>query len=150
MSQSPRQPVTSAYRADPLPPGQPALPVEQRRRQRRLCPSSPSSLAIHPMDNGMMGQAVPVQSVDFTTLGLGLVHSEPMDKGTQFLVPLSKRSGPPLPLLYSVIHCRPLPGGMFQIGAELLSVLDMDEFARCRPEESITQYMSEAVVGETE
>jgi hypothetical protein len=149
MSQSRCVQAAVEHRADPLPPGGPA--GEQRRRQRRQCPANPGSLSIQPLENGMMGEAVAVRSVDFTPLGLGMVHGEPMEKGAQFLVALRKRSGPPLPLIYSVIYCRPVGGGMYQIGAELVSVLDMDEFARRRrPEESIAQYMSEAVVGETE
>lgn len=116
--------------------------AEQRRRPRmeRL-----RELVIHPMQEGEIGEEVVVRTQDFSSLGLGLVVDEPMEVGEQFLVTLATRSGPAVPLLYSVVHCTPVEEG-YKVGGELVSLLDLDEYAKRRmTRTTIAQYISDAV-----
>jgi len=100
-------------------------PPEQRRWPRTECSGE---LLICPVREGVVGQTIVSHSADFSTMGLGLVHDGPMEKGEQFLVALKTRGGPPLPLLYTVVRCQPVGFGQYQIGAELVSVWNLEQF----------------------
>jgi len=113
---------------------------EQRRWPRV---KSQRTLVIHPLRAGLTDAAIKARSHDFSTMGLGLVMTRPMRKGDQFLVPLKPRSGPPVPLLYSVVRCRRLGPNQFHIGATLVSVLELEEFMNSRPpNQSVAQHIS--------
>jgi hypothetical protein len=118
---------------------------DQRRWLRTECAHE---LVIHLVREGMVGEAVVTRSGDFSTMGLGLIHSEAMEKGEQFLVPLKTRSGPPLPLLYAVVHCRAMGDGQYQIGAELVSVFNLEAFGKRRSGETVAECIAEGVGGD--
>jgi hypothetical protein len=102
-------------------------------------------LRIHPVCEGQIGDGVEVKSLDFSTLGLGLVVEAPIAVGEQFLVPLATRSGPTVPLLYSVIYCAEAGEGRYKVGAELVSLMDLDEYAsRWMTRGTIAEYICDA------
>lgn len=121
---------------------------EQRRWPRVDCERE---LGIHVVKEGMLGEAFLVHIHDFSAMGLGLIHDRAMAVGTQLLVPLITRSGTPLPLLYTVVYCQETGEGQWQIGAELVSVFNLDEYVRGRlPHESLAEYICDAVCGDVE
>ncbi|MGE5607654.1 MAG: hypothetical protein ACM359_00220 [Bacillota bacterium] len=129
--------------------GEAALGLGEQRRWPRV--DCQRELMIHVVKDGMLGEAISVRSHDFSTMGLGMMHDRPMEVGTQVLVPLMTRSGMPLPLLYTVVYCDGAGEGQWRIGAELVSVFNLDEYVRGRlPHESLAEYICDAVCGDAE
>src|SRR4051794_2767016 len=60
---------------------------------------------------------------DISADGLGLVSAEPLAEGAAFVAEFDRTGNSPLSLLYKVAYCRPLPDGIFSVGAHLHSVL---------------------------
>ena len=125
-----------------------AIGVEEQRRWPRT--ECAHELVIHPVRDGIVREAMVAQSKDFSTMGLGLVCQNAFKDGEQFLVPLRTRLGPPLPLLYTVVHCHALEDGRYQIGAELVSVWDLDQVAAGRGRGTVAEIIADGVRGMSE
>ena len=96
-----------------------------RRRAARI--RRDGSLFLMPCKQGILGQPVQVRLKDLSSGGIGLIHSQPIEKGTQFVVQLPQPGGQTKSLLYTVVRCEsPGAGGPFSIGAELACVLKAD------------------------
>ncbi len=119
---------------------------EHRRWPRKDCAHQ---LVIHRVRAGVIGEATWARSVDFSTMGLGLLHAEAMAKGEQFLVSLWTPAGAEVPLLYSVVHCREVGDGQHQIGAELVSVFELDELTKPPSEGTVAECIARGVGGQS-
>ena len=116
-----------------------AKPEDQRRWERH---EHRRTVQIHPLEAGAPGKAVPTRVVDFSTMGVGLIHSRKMAKGQQFVLPLGTAGGGAVPLLYTVVHCRGPKNGLYAVGAQLVSVMDLKQFSEAVPEGfSVSQYI---------
>lgn len=72
------------------------------------------------------GAPFPVSIEDFSPNGVGIVHREAMEAGEVYLLNVPRRGHDDLIVQLTVVRCRPLPNGTFQIGMELSSVMDQD------------------------
>ena len=116
---------------------------EQRRATRTV---HRRTFVIHVMHDGVIGQGVPTRAHDFSSIGIGLIHAGRLAKGERFVVPLATQAGPPILLLYSVVHCRPLGNGLFGVGAELLSLMDAGDFVGKYPtDQTFSEYLKVAM-----
>ena len=96
-----------------------------RRRAARI--RRDGSLLLMPCKQGILGQPVQVRLKDLSAGGIGLIHTQPMEKGSQFVVQLPQPGGQTKSLLYTVVRCEsPGAGGPYSIGAELACVLKAD------------------------
>jgi hypothetical protein len=76
-----------------------------------------------PCRQGVLGQPVQVRLKDISSGGIGIVHSQPFEKGSQFVIQLPQPGGLTKSLLYTVVRCDASASGPFSIGAELSCVL---------------------------
>ena len=60
---------------------------------------------------------------DLSAGGIGIVHSQEMDRGTPFVAHLPRRQGGSLRVLYEVAHCKRLAKDLYSIGAKLSRIL---------------------------
>src|SRR5687768_7040327 len=60
--------------------------ADQRRAGRTLYRKT---FLIHPLIEGVIGPAIATRAHDFSSVGVGLIHSGRMHKGSQFVVPLA-------------------------------------------------------------
>ena len=60
---------------------------------------------------------------DLSAGGIGIVHSQEMERGTPFVAHLPRRQGAALRVLYEVAHCKRLAKDLYSIGAKLNRIL---------------------------
>jgi HD-like signal output (HDOD) protein len=96
-------------------------PEEGREKRRANRMRRDGKMKLTPCNKGVLGQAVEVRLKDISTTGIGLIHSERLEVGSQFIIHLPDRNGPRT-LLYTVVRCETY-GGLSSIGAQLTSVL---------------------------
>ena len=96
-----------------------AIKVAERRVVQRFARCKP--IEISPVINGIPGDLVSGRLKDASSGGLGLILPDEFKVGSLFMVRLSSAKGIARPM-YRVVHCLPLTGGMFQVGAELIAV----------------------------
>ena len=122
--------ATTTQPSEPLPD-----PLERPEDQRRWPRQEQRrTVQIHPLEHGVPGKAVPARIIDFSAMGIGLIHSRKMARGEQFVVPLGTLGGTAVPLLYTVVRCRGPKNGLYAIGGELVSVMDMQRFNEVVPD----------------
>jgi HD-like signal output (HDOD) protein len=80
-------------------------------------------MTITPCADGVLGKPVQVRLRDLSSMGMGLMHNEPIPIGSQFLIQIAQGGGEVKTLLYKVVRCETSSGGISLIGAELLTVL---------------------------
>jgi HD-like signal output (HDOD) protein len=97
-----------------------------RRKAARI--RRDGNILLMPCRQGMLGQPVQVRLKDLSSGGIGIVHVQPIEKGSQFVIQLPQPGGTTKSLLYTVVRCDPAPsgGGPYSIGAELACVLKAD------------------------
>ena len=96
-----------------------------RRKNERI--RRDGSLFLMPCRQGILAQPVQVRLKDLSSGGIGLVHTQPLDRGSQFVIQLPQPGGTVKSLLYTVVRCEsPGGGGPYSIGAELVCVLKPD------------------------
>jgi hypothetical protein len=89
-----------------------------------LVPAAGDGAAADPADNKPgASPSLSVTMRDFSPRGIGLLIDRPLAKGTQFIAKLTRPSGTPIALLYSVAHCRQLNAHLHMVGAELTCIL---------------------------
>jgi hypothetical protein len=97
--------------------------------ERRTYPRIPMQkcLAVIPYREGEEGDVMEVWMRDISQGGIGLVHSEPMQRGDEFLVHLPE-AGTEAKVKCRVTSCAPLMGkaaqGLYGIGARFVEELD--------------------------
>ncbi len=61
---------------------------------------------------------------NFSSRGLNVLHRQPLKAGSQFVAVFARNDGPGIRILYTIVHCHPLPNHLYSLGAELTCVLD--------------------------
>ena len=92
---------------------------EERRMLGRI--PMQKCMAIIPYKAGVAGEAVNVWVRDLSAGGIGLIHSQRMEAGEQFVVRLPRADGSEVPLVCVVAHCSTLAPELHSIGARFLS-----------------------------
>jgi hypothetical protein len=89
-----------------------------KRALIRICPSGRRGITA-------TATATVVHVRDCSCRGLGLIHTEPLDPGTEFVIELHRRSEVVRRLLYVVSRCRRWrDGGSFVIGARFVCLAE--------------------------
>jgi hypothetical protein len=70
------------------------------------------------------GRRVSVTVKDFSPRGICLVRAENMDRGSNFIISMGRRGGPPVYILCTVVHCQAVSKNMHTIGAEFTCIID--------------------------
>jgi len=97
-------------------------PQEDRRRTPRV--KKLGEVCILPCLGGVVRQSTRVQLTDVSARGMGFTFEKPMEKGAQFIFQTRKPDGTPMTLLYEVVRCDKNPTRGFNMGAELVCVLN--------------------------
>jgi hypothetical protein len=63
---------------------------------------------------------------NLSSRGLAITYAAPLLAGEQFVMRLSQAGGQPVTMLCTVVHCRPLSNGSYNIGAEFTCMLDRE------------------------
>ena len=95
-----------------------------RRKTARI--RRDGTMYLMPCRQGVLGQPVQVRLKDISSGGIGVVHNQPLDKGSQFVIQLPQPGGLAKSLVYTVVRCDASASGPFSIGAELSCVLKSD------------------------
>lgn len=96
--------------------------ADSRRAPRN---SRVRDITIYPDANAAVGEQA--RLADVSTFGLGFVQSKPAVVGDEFVLRLELEDDQVMPLLFRVIHCRPMSETSFRIGAQLLRVINGNE-----------------------
>jgi HD-like signal output (HDOD) protein len=94
--------------------------IQNRRKANRI--RRDGKILILPCTNGIVARTIEVRLKDVSASGIGLIHTQPMKIGDQFIVRLREKNAEPKNLLYKVTRCD-LQSSMASIGAELSAVL---------------------------
>ena len=74
--------------------------------------------------NNRQGVPFTVRIEDFSPTGVGLVHSAPLDLGSEYLIKVPRPNAEELIVLLTVVRCVRQVDGSYLIGLELSSVMD--------------------------
>ncbi|HEV2295194.1 MAG TPA: HDOD domain-containing protein [Tepidisphaeraceae bacterium] len=99
-----------------------------RRRAPRI--KRNKDVVILPCSDGVVKGTIPVRLQDVSARGVGFLHTEPMEKGSQFIFRVPRTDTVPITLLYTVVRCVPTADGKFTIGGSLECVLREDGVAQ--------------------
>ena len=99
--------------------GQEPGPSNKRRAERVR---RDGKIIVTPCCSGILGKPVQVRLKDLSATGIGLIHTDRLEIGSQFLVQLPQGNGQVKHLLYTVMRCD-TSGGLSSLGAELAAVL---------------------------
>lgn len=61
---------------------------------------------------------------DLSVEGIGLVHTQPLEDGDEFIAEFPLRNQQNLNVLYRAVHCKMLSKNLFCVGARLVRMLD--------------------------
>lgn len=81
-----------------------------------------TKLTIYPSGDTQKGFAVWVR--DLSATGIGIVHSEPLQSGMEFLVRFPLRATEHLSAYYTVMHCRMISRNLWFTGARLKQIVE--------------------------
>ena|SRR5688572_4285324 len=95
---------------------------EQSNKRKATRMRRDGKILITPCERGILGRPVQVRLRDLSASGMGVIHSDRLEKGAQFIVQLPQANGQTKSLLYTVMRCD-TSGGLSSIGAELACVL---------------------------
>jgi hypothetical protein len=93
--------------------------ADQRRAPRI---AAKGSITIVPCTQEGLGRPVRVGIRDLSRNGIGLVHSQPMPIGGQFVVRLPGQAAQAVPIIYTIVRCIGKVPGSFEIGARIAAV----------------------------
>jgi c-di-GMP-binding flagellar brake protein YcgR len=74
--------------------------------------------------NSKQGLPFTVRIEDFSPTGVGLVHTAPLDLGSEYLIKVPRPHYDDLIILLTVVRCKQLEDGTHLVGLELSSVMD--------------------------
>jgi c-di-GMP-binding flagellar brake protein YcgR len=74
--------------------------------------------------NSKQGVPFTVRIEDFSPTGVGLVHTAPLDLGSEYLIKIPRPNAEELIVLLTVVRCTKLEDGTRLVGMELSSVMD--------------------------
>jgi c-di-GMP-binding flagellar brake protein YcgR len=74
--------------------------------------------------NNKQGVPFTVRIEDFSPSGVGLIHTAPLDPGSEYLIKVPRPNAEELIILLTVARCRQQEDGTYLVGLELSSVMD--------------------------
>jgi hypothetical protein len=102
------------------------VPVERRRSQRvRVwCRAQ-----IVPWSGAPCGDAIDVVIVDFSTTGIGILHTGRLKVRARYLLEIPRPEQHPLRVVFTVVRCDETDGGMFDVELSPEEILDVVGYA---------------------
>ena len=79
--------------------------------------------------NNKQGVPFTVRIEDFSPSGVGLIHTAPLDLGSEYLIKIPRPNAEELIVLLTVARCKQQEDGTFLVGLELSSVMDRSHMA---------------------
>jgi hypothetical protein len=79
--------------------------------------------------NNKQGVPFTVRIEDFSPSGVGLIHTAPLDPGSEYLIKVPRPNAEELIILLTVARCRQQEDGTYLVGLELSSVMDRSHMA---------------------
>ena len=92
-----------------------------RRRSIRVKHQVPAEIIA--FKKGRPGASLNVQIEDFSPVGVGMIHSSPLELGSDFLLKVPRTEFNDLLVLLTVMRCVKRDDGNWQIGLEISSVV---------------------------
>jgi hypothetical protein len=83
-----------------------------------------AKISISPVVGGKLGTPFTCLTRDVSFKGLGLFQAKPSPRGSQFVIRLPRHGGEPLALVCTVMYCRELADGLFNVGAAFAGPYD--------------------------
>ena len=84
-----------------------------------------AQVKLTPYHEGKAGKSFTCLTRDLSFKGIGLLQGKQSPRGSQFLIELPRRNAEaPLTLLCSVMYCRELAEGLYNVGASFIEVYD--------------------------
>jgi hypothetical protein len=74
--------------------------------------------------NNRQGVPFTVRIEDFSPSGVGLIHTAPLELGSEYLIKVPRPSSEELIVLLTVARCKQLEDGTYLVGLELSTVMD--------------------------
>ena len=97
------------------------VPADRRRDTRIKYRVDAEICAWH---HNKQGDPFRVRIEDFSPTGVGLIHSAPLELGSEYLIKVPRPGTEELVVLITVVRCRQQEDGTYLIGLELSSVMD--------------------------
>src|SRR5437762_12784808 len=88
------------------------VPSDRRRSQRV---KQRIAAEISPWKDNKAGMAFGVTIEDFSTTGVGIVHSGRLKLGSQYLLEIPRPGGQPLRAIFTTVRCSEIDGGLFTV-----------------------------------
>ena len=79
--------------------------------------------------NNKQGVPFTVRIEDFSPSGVGLIHTGPLDLGSEYLIKVPRPNAEELIVLLTVARCKQQEDGTYLVGLELSSVMDRSHMA---------------------
>jgi len=79
--------------------------------------------------NNKQGVPFTVRIEDFSPSGVGLIHTAPLDLGSEYLIKVPRPNAEELIVLLTVVRCTQQEDGTHLVGLELSSVMDRTHMA---------------------
>ena len=79
--------------------------------------------------NNKQGVPFTVRIEDFSPSGVGLIHTAPLDLGSEYLIKVPRPNAEELIVLLTVARCKQQEDGTYLVGLELSSVMDRTHMA---------------------
>ena len=79
--------------------------------------------------NNKQGVPFTVRIEDFSPSGVGLIHTAPLDPGSEYLIKVPRPNAEELIVLLTVARCKQQDDGTYLVGLELSSVMDRSHMA---------------------
>ena len=83
-----------------------------------------AKISVCPVAGATLGKPFTCMSRDVSFKGMGLLQARPSPRGSQFVVWLPRQDGEPLALVCTVMYCRELADGLFNVGAAFAGKYD--------------------------
>jgi hypothetical protein len=105
-----------------------AFVAPERRRAVRV--KHQVDAEIVPWKRNRPGVPFTVTIEDFSPTGVGIIHTEALPLGGEFVVKVPRPENDPLAVLLTVVRTKALEDGKFTVGLEISNVLDKSALAR--------------------
>jgi len=96
------------------------IPADRRRSQRI---KQRIAAEISEWENNRVGRTFGVTVEDFSTTGVGFVHSGRLKPGGQYLLEIPRPGQRPIAVLLTVVRCNELDGGLFSTQMEVSELM---------------------------
>jgi hypothetical protein len=94
----------------------------ERRRSTRL--DVQAQVKVIPFEDGHLGESFTCMTRDVSFKGLGLLQSTKATRGSQFVITLPRRGGESMLMLCTVMYCRELADGIYNVGASFIRTFE--------------------------